>query len=335
MDLASIFDEVIQKDHCAFDFECVNSVTSNAAAMTAFSAERSCGTVKRFPLSKSRSESIVSLEKPKRPLSAYNIFFQHEREKIITKDENVSLDDILGRIVCTDKPVKRRHRKSHGMIGFAELARTIAEKWKALDNSQKMIYEDKAAIEKSIYRAKVSEWEVTQDDNKNDDLYQAALEIAASSDGMDDDSHELSPIFPGYYGKGDCSPLTADTDSLSNLLMINHNQNESQRVIQHNSLNLQDYFLLTQRTLEMARASLTFPLFSNHRNQYGSNLSFLTSNDITTVDTMPMLPHHNNSASMQCFSANASIHPGYAMYVDPNLYSQNFDGQGNLKDNSM
>lgn len=81
-------------------------------------------------------------DKPKRPLSAYNLFFRHEREQILRS---------------TAKP-SYKPRRSHGKIGFAALARSVAEKWKSLDEKTRSVFEAKAAVEKERYDKEVDAW---------------------------------------------------------------------------------------------------------------------------------------------------------------------------------
>ena len=68
--------------------------------------------------------------KPKRPLSAYNLFFQQEKERV----------------------------QRDGKYGFAALARKIAEKWNTLDKEDKSPYEAQAAVEKAKYVQEVNLW---------------------------------------------------------------------------------------------------------------------------------------------------------------------------------
>ena len=92
-------------------------------------------------------------KKPMRPLTAYHIFFQIEREYIIQtlpdaseielsskkrllpdvplryKDIKLSPDWYYG----PGKRPKRKHRKAHGKIAFLELSRIIASRWAELD----------------------------------------------------------------------------------------------------------------------------------------------------------------------------------------------------------
>jgi HMG (high mobility group) box len=53
---------------------------------------------------------------------------------------------------------KRKHRKSHGKISFAELARRIADKWKNLMPEAKDLLQERAAIEKTRYLRELEEW---------------------------------------------------------------------------------------------------------------------------------------------------------------------------------
>lgn len=85
---------------------------------------------------------------------AYNLFFKHSREEILSSISDVCvIDDGL-----TEEMRRRRHRKTHGKIGFAELARNIAEKWKNIDIESKAFFEAKADAEKVRYRKELEIW---------------------------------------------------------------------------------------------------------------------------------------------------------------------------------
>ena len=104
------------------------------------------------------SSSRKNLKKPRRPLTAYHIYFQIEREFIIqnmmasTDTDKGSIHD--GKILFHDVPkrykdtklspdwyfgpgrrAKRKHRKQHGKIGFLELSRVITSRWNKLDET--------------------------------------------------------------------------------------------------------------------------------------------------------------------------------------------------------
>lgn len=99
---------------------------------------------------------------PKRPLSAYNLFFQLERENILKGEEdqnythsNIARIALIHYKECRLGKPKRKHRKSHGVIGFRELARLVAQKWKKLDDSIKNLFEERAQIEKALYQKEI------------------------------------------------------------------------------------------------------------------------------------------------------------------------------------
>lgn len=102
-----------------------------------------------YEVSKSSAEpkSKDDRTKPKRPLSAYNWFFQTERQRILEE---------------TPTRKEGKPRRSHGKIGFADLARMIAAKWKSLSKEERAIYDEKAAIDKQRYQREMDEWKEGQ-----------------------------------------------------------------------------------------------------------------------------------------------------------------------------
>lgn len=102
-------------------------------------------------------------DKPKRPLSAYNLFFQRERNTILASlpSDNEPINDGL-----TEEQRRRKHRKTHGKIGFADLARMIATKWKNCDEESRSMFEAQANIEKDRYKRELAEWKSSQDESE-------------------------------------------------------------------------------------------------------------------------------------------------------------------------
>lgn len=95
------------------------------------------------------SAALIDLvpKKPKRLLTAYNFFFQAERGRLLdslpSKNESKS-------------------RRSHGKIGFADLARTISKRWKSLDKDGRGVYDELADQDKIRYEREMKAWNVFQ-----------------------------------------------------------------------------------------------------------------------------------------------------------------------------
>ena len=110
-------------------------------------------------------------DKPTRPLSAYNFFFQSERALMLGTDAPSDEEEAIK---------KRVHCKTHGKIGFAEMARMIGGKWKALEHEKKKVFEQQAKKEKDCYATKLAIWKEGQQDKSDDESSKGG-----SSQGLD------------------------------------------------------------------------------------------------------------------------------------------------------
>jgi HMG-box domain len=90
------------------------------------------------------TDMTAALAKPKRPLSAYNFFFKTERAKILTEIPDVAKE--------------RKPRRSHGKIGFKDLATRISYSWKSLSIEERAIFYEMAASDKKRYVIAKKEW---------------------------------------------------------------------------------------------------------------------------------------------------------------------------------
>jgi len=86
-----------------------------------------------------KTSSSSKLEKPKRPLSAYNLFFKDERAAMLKEMETVKDGKDDG-----DDDKKPR-------ISFEQMAKRISSKWNTLDSATRQIYQEKAQQEKEKY----------------------------------------------------------------------------------------------------------------------------------------------------------------------------------------
>mmetsp|Transcript_35709 Transcript_35709/g.72448 ORF Transcript_35709/g.72448 Transcript_35709/m.72448 type:complete len:335 (+) Transcript_35709:3253-4257(+) len=56
------------------------------------------------------------------------------------------------------RQLKRTHRKTHGKIGFADLARLISSRWKSLDDETRRPYEEQAKVERARYQEELNKY---------------------------------------------------------------------------------------------------------------------------------------------------------------------------------
>ena len=142
---------------------------------------------------------------PKRPLSAYNLFFQSERAKILEAAESGQGD----------------------RLGFEGMAKIIARKWKALPASEKPQY-DKGAEKDSIrYQKEMEEYNKKKNKRMDDseqrsyenlvrdtnNLKNSVPETSASLGINDFIGNDLSSLTPGDNRRFDTNTLASDSAS--------------------------------------------------------------------------------------------------------------------------
>ena len=111
-------------------------------------------------------------DKPNRPLSAYNLFFREERAKMLGSDTPT-----------VDSEKKRLHRKTHGKVGFTEMARSIGAKWKELSEEEKKGFNEQAAEAKKRYAVDLAEWNEQQKRKASETKHTEKKAAVSAQDG--------------------------------------------------------------------------------------------------------------------------------------------------------
>lgn len=107
--------------------------------------------------------------KPKRPLSAYNLFFRDERERILNdiskkedgddtesnKDEEQEEEGGGGAEGDANTTGTKPKKKPHGKIGFESLAKLIGKRWQELESVEVDKYKKLAEEDAKRYKAEM------------------------------------------------------------------------------------------------------------------------------------------------------------------------------------
>lgn len=109
---------------------------------------------------------------PRRPLSAYNLFFRQEREKMLQSGWKTAAQR-----AAAGKGSEADKSKTGG---FANLARTVAAKWKNLPPDEKAPFEKEASREKARYDSQMLGWRAAQEQKKARKLGGARVDALSS-----------------------------------------------------------------------------------------------------------------------------------------------------------
>jgi len=125
-------------------------------------------------------------DKPKRPLSAYNIFFKEERGRILEKIPDSEAKSGAG----GDAKTRKRKKRPHGKIGFENLAKVIGQRWQELTPDQVEYYKKKAEEDMKRYKDQMEDYLAKQDDGKK----KKDAPVADEVDSKDDTGFDVGPV---------------------------------------------------------------------------------------------------------------------------------------------
>lgn len=132
-----------------------------------------------------KARTKVTAALTSRPLSAYNIFFKVQRYLIITGKPNELDIKTIHEIASTPNfRGKRIHRKSHGKIGFSELAKEISQRWKTCDKNVKVHFKELARKDRARYDQENKTIENTQSSAMDKDRKISQVESLSEISGQ-------------------------------------------------------------------------------------------------------------------------------------------------------
>lgn len=185
------------------------------------------------------------LERPQRPLNAYNFFFQEERKRILDQGGAASLDTST----------------NGGKVGFTELARVVSRRWKSLGAADKAPFLRMAEQDKQRYYREMDFWyKLTNQDQHNAEEGGGGLSLGDSK-----------PEAADSMGQQVQSP-SFNLNNPTTQQQLHELQQKQQQQLQHQQLQQQLQRLQQQQLQQQLQQQQQMQLQQQQRlNNYNSN----------------------------------------------------------------
>lgn len=212
--------------------------------------------------------------KPKRPLSAYNLFFKHERAKILAsldsdesssrpssaiKEEDAKDDASLSSPLLssssttTPSSTSNKKKRPHGKIGFENLAKTIGKRWSELNPDELKEYKKMADHDMKRYKKEMETFLTKQQEleEKEKEASEASLASGVASRSTPVDAENGIPNGGGMNPSTELAQELMKKGEETNLVLEQNMmfQQQQQQLHQHlqNQLQQQQQLQLLQQ----------------------------------------------------------------------------------------
>lgn len=143
----------------------------------------------------------ATMERPKRPRTAYNYFFQDERQKLLdTLPEPVVASNVNNTKAAAKKNKKKKNGKGHGKIGFCDLAKVISTKWRVVTPDQMVHYASLANADKMRYQQEMADF-------REHEQQQRQRQQQANMASVEEHVHDTEEDDMKTEEEEDCEPL--------------------------------------------------------------------------------------------------------------------------------